>query len=204
MIPQGDTLKAARVEADGFYARLVAPWLARVRFRRRPLCLALTRAEQLLHYVLRQRSAFDMRAGPGSPRLHGGSINPSRLTVDFFHDSSGHRPRSLPVVRNNPCSAPSALRLHPEHPKTTTVHSSSQWLEPIAPRENENILSLRAYLLGDDYVWQRETSIPASTNRAAVHFRQSTFDGAAYSQQSLHRHAMDHVPVLSQTAGIDL
>jgi len=147
---------------------------------------------------------FDMRAGPGSPRLHGGSINPSRLTVDFFHDSSGHRPRSLPVVRNNPCSAPSALRLHPEHPKTTTVHSSSQWLEPIAPRENENILSLRAYLLGDDYVWQRETSIPASTNRAAVHFRQSTFDGAAYSQQSLHRHAMDHVPVLSQTAGIDL
>ena len=134
MIPRGDTLKAARVEADGFYARLVAPWLARVRFRRRPLCLALTRAEQLLLYILRQRSAFDMRAGPGSPRLYGGSINPSRLTVDFFHNSSGHRLRSLPVVRNNPCSAPSALRLHPEHPKTSTVHSSSHGLS-LSPLE---------------------------------------------------------------------
>ena len=89
---------------------------------------------------------FDMRAGPGSPRLHGGSINPSRLTVDFFHNSSGHRLRSLPVVRNNPCSAPSALRLHPEHPKTSTVNSSFHGLS-LSPCKKTRISTSRYALI---------------------------------------------------------
>jgi type I protein arginine methyltransferase len=66
------------------------------------------------------------------------------------------------------------------------------WLEPVALQEGESVhVSLRADVSGEDYVWQWETTMPASANPPAVHFRQSSFDGAANSAQSLHRQALD-------------
>jgi protein arginine N-methyltransferase 1 len=78
-------------------------------------------------------------------------------------------------------------------------HTFLPWLEPVPFREGDVCkIGLRAHLVGGSYVWQWETCVPASTGRAAVHFKQSTFYGSLFSPSSLKKHTTDFVPVLSE------
>jgi type I protein arginine methyltransferase len=87
----------------------------------------------------------------------------------------------------------------PRSGDTVYGHTFLPWLEPVHLRQGEVChVDLRAHLIANDYVWQWETSIPASDGRPALHFRQSTFYGSVFSPSYLRKRATDFVPVLSE------
>jgi protein arginine N-methyltransferase 1 len=72
------------------------------------------------------------------------------------------------------------------------------WPQAVSLEAGQEIqVWLHANLVGDDYVWCWETKIssPAGT---ALHFQQSTFQGANLTPQVLRRRAADFVPALSE------
>jgi hypothetical protein len=74
------------------------------------------------------------------------------------------------------------------------------WLEPVSLREGEICsVDLRAHLVGNDYVWQWETSLPASAERAEIRFVQSSFYGSLFPPSVLQKRAMEFVPVLNES-----
>ena len=88
----------------------------------------------------------------------------------------------------------------PNSGDTIYGHTFLPWLEPVSLREGDVCtVELRAHLIGNDYVWQWETGIPAADGRAAIHFRQSNFYGSVFSPSFLKKHSSDFVPVLSET-----
>jgi hypothetical protein len=79
------------------------------------------------------------------------------------------------------------------------------WLEPVAIQKGQQIhVGLHADLVGQEYVWQWKTRIPATANRDALVFQQSTSQGANYSPNLLRRKAVDYVPILSEAGQADL
>lgn len=88
----------------------------------------------------------------------------------------------------------------PRSTETVYGHIFLPWLQPVPLREGETVtVDLRANLVGNDYIWQWETTIPAAEDRPAIHFKQSTFYGSVFSPSFLKKHATDFVPVLSET-----
>jgi len=88
----------------------------------------------------------------------------------------------------------------PRNTETVYGHIFLPWLQAVSLCEGDTVtVDLRAHLVGNDYIWQWETTIPASHGRAAAHFRQSTFYGSVFSPSFLKKHATDFVPVLSET-----
>ncbi len=74
----------------------------------------------------------------------------------------------------------------------------------LAMTEGQEILvTLRANLVGKDYIWRWETETTPADSSAKIHFRQSTFEGADVSLQLLRRHATDYVPVLTEEGRAD-
>ena len=88
----------------------------------------------------------------------------------------------------------------PSSGDTVYGHTFLPWLEPVRLEEGETCsVDLRAHLIGNDYVWQWETRMPATRQHPAVHFRQSTFFSSVFSPSFLRKHASAFVPVLSET-----
>jgi protein arginine N-methyltransferase 1 len=203
MIPQCDTLKAALVQADDFYRRMVAPWSESVcgtdlsALRLRVLNQAHTdsvKEEQLLTPG-QDWGVLDYTAG-ASPRAS------AQLEFCVTRSGTGH---GLCLWFETNLFGTIGFASAPGMPENIYGQLFLPWLEPVVLHEGESIhIALRADLVGDDYVWQWETRMPACANRPVVHFQQSTFEGAAYSARALHRQAHDYVPVLSQSGQVDL
>ena len=74
------------------------------------------------------------------------------------------------------------------------------WLEPVSLLEGEVCcVDLRAHLVGNDYIWQWETNIPAARGHREVRFAQSTFYGSLFPPSVLQKRAMGFVPVLDES-----
>jgi hypothetical protein len=67
----------------------------------------------------------------------------------------------------------------------------------VVDEQQEILVTIRANLIGKDYLWRWETEIKGTNGGKNVHFRQSTFEGTQVSLHTLRRHATDHVPVLT-------
>jgi hypothetical protein len=79
------------------------------------------------------------------------------------------------------------------------------WLEPVAVEKGQEIqLGLHADLVRENYIWRWETRIPAWANHPALHFQQSTFQGANFSPQSLRCQTANYAPLLSEAGQADL
>ena len=78
------------------------------------------------------------------------------------------------------------------------------WLEPVALSEGEEIeVALCANPVSDRYVWRWEAAIPPSGSRAAIHFRQSNFEGAFLSNAALAKRSVEFRPELSDAGAAD-
>jgi len=78
------------------------------------------------------------------------------------------------------------------------------WLEPVLVVAGQEVeVTLHADLIGSDYIWRWETEIYGSSGHGARHFKQSTFQGANFTPQSLRRRAADFVPSLSEEGRAD-
>jgi type I protein arginine methyltransferase len=87
----------------------------------------------------------------------------------------------------------------PESGETVYGHIFLPWLEPVSLRAGEICsVDLRAHLVGNDYIWQWETNLPAVDRREQIRFRQSTFYGSLFPPSLLQKRTMDFVPVLNE------
>ena len=66
-------------------------------------------------------------------------------------------------------------------------------------------VTMRADLIGDDYVWRWDTRVLAQNQagQAKADFRQSTFYGTALSLASLRKRAASYVPKLAADGELD-
>ena len=88
----------------------------------------------------------------------------------------------------------------PNSPENIYGQTFLPWLEPVALREGDRCcVDLRAHLVGNSYVWQWETNLPAEAHREQVHFRQSSFYGSLFPASLLQKRAVDFVPVLNES-----
>jgi protein arginine N-methyltransferase 1 len=78
------------------------------------------------------------------------------------------------------------------------------WLEPVSLLEGEVCcVDLRAHLVGNDYIWQWETNIPAAQKHRDVRFVQSTFYGSLFPPSLLQKRTTDFVPVLNEAGSAE-
>jgi protein arginine N-methyltransferase 1 len=86
--------------------------------------------------------------------------------------------------------------------KTDTVygHLFLPWLEPLSLCEGETCsVDLRAHVVGNDYVWQWESNLPATPERPQIRFVQSSFYGSLFPPSLLQKRAVGFVPVLDES-----
>jgi type I protein arginine methyltransferase len=77
------------------------------------------------------------------------------------------------------------------------------WPQSVALEAGQEVqVRLAADLVGEDYIWRWETQI-TSPSGAALHFRQSTFEGAEFTPAALRCRAADFVPALSGGGLVD-
>jgi protein arginine N-methyltransferase 1 len=197
MIPHRDTLQAAVVEAKEYYKGLTAPWQKAVE------SLDLSSA---LSLILNEK--------------HGVSFNPGQLltqalTCHVLDYNAGTVTRAAAALRFRIARAGTAHGLclwfetqlfegigyssGPGGASTIYGQAFLPWLEAVDVTEGQEIqVELHADFVGGDYVWRWDTKIDIPDGTAR-HFQQSTFQGANYAPQSLHRRAADFVPTLSET-----
>lgn len=202
MIPERDILKAALMEVEAYYTRLTGPWHASVAgvdlSTVRPAVLnqpySGTFAREQILSDEPPWAALDYMAG----------VSP-RVAADFdlcaMRNGTAHGIClwfEAQLFKNIGFSAA------PGMPDNVFGQLFLPLLQPVALQAGEKVhVAVRANLVGDDYVWQWETSAPAAPDRERLHLQQSSFRGAIYSAQSLHRQALDYVPVLSEAGQVD-
>src|SRR5579859_5485852 len=203
LIPQRDTLKAAIIEAPSHYERIISPWrtAAPQLDLSAPLEQALNhecyhlsfRREQLLTepqswYVL------DYQAGASedvAAELHFQAARPGMgHGVCIWFEAQLFGICGYSTGPGTPTSGISGQLLLP-------------WLEPVALQQGQQVdVTLHADLVGSDYVWRWYTNVFAN-GAGAKRFRQSTFQGAQFSNVSMRRRAADFVPSLSEEGRAD-
>ena len=202
MIPQRDTLKAAVMEAEAYYARMLSPW-------REPLVgldlsSAILRLLNQIHDPYFEKSQLLTGTEDwGVLDYTTGAAADVSTEANFCVEREGTGHGVCLWFETNLFDGIG----YSARPGTSTVHGQLflPWLEPVAFKQGEGIqVAIKANLVGRDYVWQWETKIPASSRHGEIHFRQSTFQGANYSLQHIRRTAADYVPALSEAGKADL
>jgi protein arginine N-methyltransferase 1 len=202
LIPQRDTLKAALIEASEFYSKLASPWSHSSAGLDLSLSLSLLLngsysshfgSDQLLtephtwavlDYSTGARAcaAADLRLSVNRPGVaHGLCLWFDTELIDGIGYSSGPGPR-----------------------KTIYGQVFLPWLEPVPVQQGQQIfVNLQTNLVSDEYIWRWETKVCGNGKDGDRYFRQSTFQGANFTPQSLRRRAADFVPSLSKEGEAD-
>jgi protein arginine N-methyltransferase 1 len=203
MIPQRDTLKAAVVEAEEHYSHLTTPW--------RKSVSELDLSPSVLP-VLNQfySSSFKKDQLLTEPQDWGlldytvGAASRVSAELDFRAVREG---MAYGVCLWFETALFENIGYSSEPGPADSVHGQLflPWLEPVALEKGQEIqVGLHADLVDQDYIWRWETRIPARANHPALHFQQSTFQGAILSFESLRRQAVDYAPLLSEAGQADL
>lgn len=201
LIPARDTLRAAVIEANELYCRLIAPWKVRDMDLSSSLPLVLNshysaevKGEQMLTDSL-SWAELDYAAG-ASAHVTG------ELTFRASRTGTAH---GLCVWFETQLFDDIGYSTGPGAVNSIYGQTFFPWMEavPIEPGQEIHV-ALHADLVGKDYVWRWETKVRAGKAGVLKHFRQSTLNGAVLSRQSLRRRATDFVPVLSEAGEGDL
>ena len=94
----------------------------------------------------------------------------------------------------------------PKKPKTIYRNLFLPMPESVSLERGDNVsVSLRADLVGDEYIWCWDTSISSADNPDEIkaHFKQSSFNGGLLSLSDLHKSAASHKPVVNDTGLVD-
>jgi type I protein arginine methyltransferase len=203
LIPQRDMLKAAVIEAKEYYEELTAPWQKAVDG------LDLSSSHSLL--------VNGYYAASFKPE----QLFTEPLTWHVLDYTVGAATRAATELRFRIARTGTAHGLclwfetqllgnigYSSGPGgTATIYGQAflPWLAPVSVAEGQEIqVELRADLIGQDYVWSWNTTIPAHDGAPPTHFQQSTFQGANFSPHSLRCQAVDYAPQLSEAGQADL
>ncbi len=198
VIPRLDSLHATVVEAGEFYGRITLPW------RDSGHGLDLSRSLPLLLNTL-----YKVRIKPEQML-----VQPQHwFQLDYM---AGAAPRAagnlqFQAGRNGTAHGVSlwfetklfdeiGFSCAPGAPETVYGSVLLPFLEPVKIVEGQTIeIALHADPVGSDYVWRWDSifhSLDTTENRR---FQQSTFQGVSFSPDTLHKHAAEFVPVLSES-----
>jgi protein arginine N-methyltransferase 1 len=197
LLPSSDTLYAAIVELPDVYEPLAGAWKAVPHLdlsQGLPLVLNTVHRHHLKpHRVIsepRPWHVLDYVAGPKIPAE-------SRIELPVTKTAIGH---GLGVWFQTQLTGDIGYSSEPRTQESVYGHVFLPWLEPVSLREGETCsVTLRAHLVGNDYVWQWETNLAASGDRAEIRFVQSSFYGSLFPPSVLQKRAVGFVPVLDET-----
>jgi protein arginine N-methyltransferase 1 len=197
LLPSRDTLYAAVVQVPDAYEQLTGAWKAVPHLdlaQGLPLVLnTIHRHHFKPHQVIsepRPWHVLDYVAGAKMPAEN-------RIELPVTKTAVGH---GLGVWFQTQLTGDIGYSTEPRTQETVYGHVFLPWLEPVSLREGEICsVTLRAHLVGNDYVWQWETNLPASGDRAEIRFEQSSFYGSLFPPSVLQKRAMGFVPVLDES-----
>jgi len=202
VIPQRDVLTAAVIEAGEFYSAILSPWrdsISHIDFSPAvPLILhgcysSKFKPEQLLTTpqswcVLDYATGASVRAA-------------ARLRFQAKREGTGH---GICLWFETQLFEDIGYSSGPDGSATIYRQMFLPWLDAVRITDGQKIeVQLQADLVASDYIWRWETKIYGSSTEVQHHFRQSTFQGAQFSRDSLLRRAVDFVPSLSETGQAD-
>ncbi|HLK03540.1 MAG TPA: 50S ribosomal protein L11 methyltransferase [Candidatus Acidoferrum sp.] len=196
MIPEHDTLYAALIEAPETYERILVPWKsvsginleAAIPVVLNTMYKRSCKPEQLLSdglewHELNYLSAAEARAG-------------KLLRFKIRRSGTAH---GFTVWFKAKLFGEIGFTTEPGTKESVYGQVFLPLLSPVEVSEGEEIrVGLHADLVGTDYVWRWEFETPARNDRAAQHFRQSTFQGGGMTPAALRKRSAEFVPVLSE------
>ena len=197
LIPSRDTLCAVVVEHAELFEQLVQPWTGIPSLQLAsglPLVLNTLykyhlKGKQVVSEA-RQWHVLDYANGATSPAE-------ARIDLPVTRPATGH---GLGIWFETVLIEGIGFSTAPRETDTVYGHAFLPWLEPVSLREGDVCsIDLRASLVGNDYIWQWETTIPAAHGRKEVRFVQSTFYGSLFPPSLLQKRKQDFVPVLNET-----
>jgi len=197
LLPSSDTLYAAIVELPDVYEPLAGAWKAVPHLDlSQGLPLVLNTIHR--HYIKPHRVISEPRPWHVLDYVAGAKIPAeNRIELPVTKTAVGH---GLGVWFQTQLTGDIGYSTEPRTQETVYGHVFLPWLEPVSLREGEICsVTLRAHLVGNDYVWQWETNLPASGDRAAIRFVQSSFYGSLFPTSVLQKRAMGFVPVLDES-----
>ena len=197
LLPSSDTLYAAIVELPDVYEPLAGAWKAVPHLDlSQGLPLVLNTIHR--HYIKPHRVISEPRPWHVLDYVAGAKIPAeNRIELPVTKTAVGH---GLGVWFQTQLTGDIGYSTEPRTQETVYGHVFLPWLEPVSLREGEICsVTLRAHLVGNDYVWQWETNLPASGDRAAIRFVQSSFYGSLFPPSVLQKRAMGFVPVLDES-----
>jgi len=196
-IPQRDTIYAAIVETPDFYTRLSSPWKDAGRG------IDLTPALPLvLNSVYKVRSTTSQLLT--EPQLwctldYTTHVNPragAKLRFRALRSGTAH---GVTAWFETKLFEDIGFASAPGNLGTIYGQGFLPWLEPVTLEAGQEIeVDLHADPVGGDYVWRWDTKIAASNGQPEKVFQLSTFQGAQFTPDRLHKRAMDYVPLLSE------
>jgi len=203
MIPQRDTLKAALIEADEYYSRLMSPWRKSVPgVDLSPSVLPIL--NQAYSSAFKDDQLLTQAQSWGLLDYSVGAAARVAAELDF-HAAREGTAHGVCLWFETKLFEEIGYSSGPGVAGTIYGQLFLPWLEPVAVEKGQRIhLGLHADLVGQDYIWRWETRISAAAKNAELHFQQSTFQGANFSPHSLRRQAVDYAPLLSEAGQADL
>jgi protein arginine N-methyltransferase 1 len=196
VVPQRDTLKATVVEALDFYSRLVSPW------QEPAAALNFSRSIEVLlneTYKVHFNDAQVLTTPQTWAVLDyaGGAQSNAAADLDFVVARPGTA-HGICLWFETELLNNVGFSSRPQSQKTVYGQVFLPWLEPVPVHLGQKIaVSLRADLIAGDYVWRWDTKI-CGNGTIALDFRQSTFQSANFTSESLRRRAAGFVPSLSE------
>ena len=196
LIPSRDTLHAAVVELPIQYETMVRAW------RSVPQLDLTSGLPLVLNTIYRHQIRPDQLLSESRP-WH-------QLNYESSQNTPAHRLLHLPITRDamghgiavwfsTQLTEGIGFSSGPQAAETIYGHVFLPWLEPVFLHQGEVCsIELRAHLVGNDYVWQWETNLPARAERKPIRFAQSSFYGSLFPPSMLRKRATGYVPVLSE------
>jgi type I protein arginine methyltransferase len=197
LLPSRDTLYAAVIEHPDFYRQLAHPWNGSSHLDLSSGLPLVLNTMQRQH--LKPRHVISNPCSWHVLDYTNGAVVPAeaRIELPITRDATGH---GLGVWFETVLIEEIGFSTAPSEADTVYGHLVLPWLEPVSLREGDVCsIDLRASLVGNDYIWQWETGIPAAHGRKEVRFVQSTFYGSLFPPSLLQKRKQDFVPVLNET-----
>ena len=194
MIPVKDVLMAAVVDASEHYEELTRPW-------QRPGLDFSAVLPLVLNSVYRARMGTQRILSAEQPWFAldyaSGARERAATEVRFpiEHDGIGH---GLAIWFEATLFEDIGYSTKPEYYQNISGRRFLPWSTPVPLQAGDEVgASLRADLVGSDYIWRWDTRIPARGSRKEVAFQQSSFLGGAFFASDLQKRSSKFRPTLS-------
>ena len=203
MIPGRDHIHAAIVETPDTYAKIVAPW------ETNNDGVDMRAAREIVVNQWRKASIDPAEllsaAQPFVTFDYGSIVEPDvEGTLEFSTERSGVA-HGVALWFDAELTATTRFSNAPGAAELIYGQAFFPFPEAVAVSAGARVeVSMKADLVGDDYIWRWDTQIESADAAGARGFCQSSFLGAPLSADTLHKLAADFVPTLSDAARIEL